>query len=167
MRIEMTWYLRWMILWLSMVSAVSSATGTPAVRVVANYSNITTSVREDPHQSGYAVTIYQRGDGLLFGDFTFAAGSIEAVGGKLSELKFDRGLVSFKAKTSAYDGPSREIFEFKGKVHGRVLTGLLTIRDGYAPQKPPIEKNVSLRHIKVAMPISYEAHKALFQKEPW
>lgn len=165
---------------LSMVSihAATSAEETAIPRdtsktqVVADYSNIVTSTSDDPHQSGYAVTVYRRADGLLFGDFTYAPGTTEGVGGKLSELHFASGQLSFRARTaSAYDGrhsrPTRELFDFKGQVHGNALIGTLTVWDGYDLAKPQSVQPLRMKRVKTAMPLSFEVHQQIFQKEAW
>lgn len=159
--------LLWLLLSLSVMTTAAFADEAQKVKVVADYSNITTSMPEDPHQSGYAVTIYKRAYGLLFGDFTFAAGSTEGAGGKLFDLHFDKRRLAFKAKTSAYEGPSRELFDFNGAVIGSALVGTLKVWNGYDLKKPPSVQWVKLKRGKTAMPLSYEAHQELFQKDSW
>lgn len=163
----MNWFLSWLFVSLSLFTVAVSADEAQKVKVVADYSNITTSMAEDPHQSGYAVTIYKRADGLLFGDFTFAAGSTEGAGGRLFDLNFEKGKLAFKAKTSAYEGPSKELFEFNGMVIGNVLTGTLKVWNGYDLKKPASSLRVKLKRVKTAMPLSYEAHQEIFQKDSW
>lgn len=130
------------ILFFCLLAVISLGTGgaeahesAPAA-VVADYSNITTSMDSDPHQSGYAVTLYQRADGLVFGDFTFATGATEAVAGRVFDLRFENAKIAFKAKTSAFEGPSKELFGFNGKVQGSALVGTLTQWDGNKLGKP-------------------------------
>ena len=144
----------------------------PNVQVVAHYSNIQSYTGSDPHQSGYAVVIYKRHDGYLFGDFTYAPGSTEGSGGRLLDLRIDGKRISFKAKTSsAYDAtnrrPTRELFEFKGIFDGNALIGILTLWNGYATSEPQSKQQVKLKREKIAMPLSYEAHQKIFPSDAW
>ena len=164
--------LYWCLVSLSLLAGHVCANGASKVQVVANYSNITTSMDDDPHQAGYAVTLYRREDGLLFGDFTFASGATEGAGGKLFSVKFDSQGFSFKAKaSSAYDvhnsRQTRELFEFKGKVEGSVLVGTLTQWIGYDLRKPEFVKQIKLKRVTTARPMSFEGHQEIFQKDPW
>lgn len=159
---------------LALFSILSFAGGQQKTTVISDYSNITTSMSHDPHQSGYAVTIYKREDGFLFGDFTFAPGSTEGVGAKLFDLHFEHGHLVFKAKTSAYEmvslkrsGPSRELFDFSGEVRGNNLIGTLKVWDGYDLSKPQSVQQVKLKRGNTASPLSYEVHQSIFQKDPW
>lgn len=168
----MKWLLSWCLVALSLLAGSVLADGASKVQVLANYSNITTSMDDDPHQAGYAVTLYRRQDGLLFGDFTFAPGTTEGFGGKLNSLKFDGVALAFEAKiSSAYDvhnnRPTRELFDFKGKVKGGVLIGTLTQWNGYDLRKPEFVKQIKMKRVKTAMPLSFEDHQEIFQKDPW
>jgi hypothetical protein len=164
---SMKWVVSLVCVLLSLVASPTFADEAKKAQVVADYSNITTSMGDDPHQSGYAVTLYRRHDGLLFGDFTFAAGTTEGVGGRMFDLHLENGWLTFKAKTSAYDGPSRELFDFKGKVRGGSLVGTLTVWNGYDLKKPESVRSVKLKRVKTAMPLSYEAHQKIFQHDAW
>lgn len=126
----------------------------------------------DPHQSGYAVVIYKREDGFLFGDFTYATGATEGVGARLTDLVVDGAYVSFKAKISAaFDvgnaRATRELFVFKGKITGDSLVGMLTVWDGFDMRKPKNERQIKLKRKKIAMPLSYEMHQAIFSEDAW
>lgn len=138
--------------------------------VVADYSNIHSSMPDDPHQAGYAVTLYKRSDGLLFGDFTYATGTTEGVGGGLFDVRFKEQEISFKTKLSAYktpNGTSRELFEFTGKVQGNYLIGTLTQWDGNDSKNPKSRHVIQLKKSNTARPISYEVHQKIFPKESW
>ena len=160
-------YLTPLLVLVSFVLNIAFATEVKQTQVVADYSNITTSILSDPHQSGYAVAIYKREDGLLFGDFTFAAGTTEGAGGKLFDLQLEHGRIAFKAQTSAYAGPSKELFEFNGRVQGNLLVGTLTMWNGDNLSKPEFSRFLKLRRVKAARPMSYEVHQSIFQKDPW
>lgn len=163
--------LSWLLV---LISSVSFADEYQKVTVIADYSNIISSMSDDPHQSGYAVAIYKREDGFLFGHFTFATGSTEGIGAKLFDLHFDGKYLAFKAKTSAYEivnlrhvRPSRELFEFNGKIHGKRLIGTLTVWDGYNLSKPQSVQKMIFNRIKIATPLSYEVYQSFFEKDPW
>jgi hypothetical protein len=153
-----------------LVSSHVLAAGSKAIKIPGEYSNIITFMLDDPHQSGYAVSIYKREDGFLFGNFTFAAGSVEGSVGKLFDLNVDGNKVEFKAKTSAYGtdrGPSKELFEFKGVMHKTALIGTLTLRDGYDLTKPGSVKRVILKREKGFTPLSYKSYQTIFDKDAW
>lgn len=159
--------LSWCLVLLSLLAGTVFAGGTAKTQVLADFSNITTSMRDDPHQAGYAVTVYKRDDGFLFGDFTFAAGTTEGVGGKLFDLHFERGRLAFKAKTTAYAGPSKELFAFQGDIRGNSLVGTLSVWDGCDQKKPESVRRVTLKRVNTAMPLSYEAHQKIFSHDAW
>jgi hypothetical protein len=146
------------------------AAGPKTNNIVGDYSNIVTSMPHDPHQTGYAVTIYKRKDGLLYGDFTYAPGAIEVSKGKLFDLHVDGNKVEFKAKTSAYGeerGRSKELFEFKGVMHKTALVGTLKLWDGYDLNKPDSVERVVLKRQKGFTPLSYEDYQYFYEKDAW
>jgi hypothetical protein len=150
------------------------AAGLKTNNIVGDYSNIVTSMPHDPHQTGYAVTIYKRKDGLLYGKFTYAPGAIEAFSGKLFDLHVDGNKVEFKAKTSAGEihswmrnDPSRELFKFKGVMRKTALVGTLTLWDGYDLNKPDSVERVVLKRQKEFTPLSYEDYQYLYDKDAW
>jgi hypothetical protein len=150
----------------------ATALDTSTSIVIADYSNITTSIKDDPHQSGYAIAIYKRSDGLLFGDFTYASGTTEGFSGRLFDLNLDGKKISFKAKiSSAYDSkekrPTRELFEFRGKIQGNSLIGTMKVWNGYNIKEPEKVQQVKLKREKILTPISHDIHQEIFPKNAW
>jgi hypothetical protein len=136
-----------------------------------DYSNIVDSSSSyNQHQKGYAVVIYKRKDRPLYGDFTYASGSVEAFAGRLFDIHLDGNKLEFKAKTSSGETNgvrSRELFEFKGVMRKTALVGTLTEWDGYDLKKPRSVKRVTLKREKTYRPLSYEQHQSIFDKDAW
>lgn len=165
---------RVIFLFFMLICNIAFAADLQKTEVVGRYSNISTSMTHDPHQSGYSIILYKRSDGLFFGDFTFAMGSAEAASAKLLDLYFDGTNLKFKAKTSAYqildknqNRPSKELFEFSGKLKDQVLAGSLIVRDGYDLERPQSAQTIRLKRIKAKNSLSYEAHEEIFKQEAW
>lgn len=128
-----------------------------AVETVGVYSNVRISHGEDPHAYGYDVELY-RHDGALFGLFYSSQGMVgDTPRGRLQEVRYDAasGKLFFRAKLtvgreygkdSGDDGrPSRDLFEFDGKLGAKSLSGVVLHRNGYRPQDAGERETVTLK----------------------
>lgn len=124
------------------------------IRLIGHYSDIETYNTSDPHQLGYAVHLYERNDGLLFGHFTYAPGTTEGFGATLYDIQLNKktNFLTFKAKLSAgremtknYDRVTRNIFTFSGSVSNKFITGDLILTSGYEPGVVQEKVKVRLR----------------------
>ena len=144
-----------------------------AIHLVGDYSNIITSIDDDPHQSGYAVVLYQLSDGTYFGDFTYAMGSTEAVGSPLIDLKVLDRRISFTARTSSaaeMDGsPSRELFKFSGVIQDRSIRGVLSKSDGKGKSTKIYTEKIRLirRPLDLMEPKNYEDYLRFAPQAAW
>lgn len=145
------------------VAAFASASAAPAaapaaatVETVGFYSNVRISHSEDPHAYGYSVELYRQ-NGELFGLFYCAQGlDGDTPRGRLQDLRYDAasGRLFFRAKLtvgreysrdSGDDGrPSRDLFEFDGRLSAKALVGEVLHRDGYRPREPGERERVKL-----------------------
>lgn len=136
--------------------ATAAAPAAAAVETVGIYSNVRISHSEDPHAYGYEVELY-RENGQLFGLFYSAQGLAgDTPRGRLQDLRYDAasGKLSFRAKLtvgreysreSGDDGrPSRDLFEFDGRLSAKALSGEVVHRDGYHPEQPGEREKIKL-----------------------
>lgn len=144
------------LLWLSLVMGHAIANPTSETVALGGYSNIKTSMPDDPHQSGYSVTLFRRVDGQLFGEFTYAPGTTEGFGGRLLEVKRANKWLAFKAKVSAGQSsrgePDRKLFVFSGTWVRGAIVGTMTTSDGYRMGKTlRVEKVKLIRNPAIDM----------------
>lgn len=143
------------------------------VVALGGYSNITTSMVEDPHQSGYSVMLFKRTDGQIYGEFTYAPGTTEGFGGRLYDLKYAGNKLAFKAKVSAGQsssgGPDKTLFTFVGTKNRSAIAGAITTWDGYNMKKPiRVEKVRLKRRAAIEMsPADYAEHLKYVPAENW
>ncbi len=107
------------------------------------------------HAYGYTVQLWRQGDSL-FGLFQASEGLAgDTPAGILEEVTFDppAGRLTFRAKLTigvVYRGPgreepSRDLFEFRGRLEKAALAGALARSDLLAPERPPQTEQVRLR----------------------
>lgn len=174
--------------WLSLAAA--AATSLPAsppasaparVETLGVYSNVRVSGGEDPHAEGYDCELY-RENGELFGLFYSSQGMVgDTPRGRLQDLRYDPadGRLRFRARLTlgvehsrdtGPDGrPSRDLFEFDGRLDGTRLSGSLTRRDGYHPERPGETQKVTLKLDRARSADARElapASRAAWQAEP-
>ncbi|MBN7136977.1 hypothetical protein A7A76_19745 [Lysobacter enzymogenes] len=138
-------------------AAEAAATRSNAVETVGVYSNVRIGHSEDPHAYGYDVELY-RHNGALFGLFYSSQGLAgDTPRGRLQDVRFDAasGKLSFRAKLtvgreyskdSGDDGrPSRDLFEFDGRLSAKSLAGTVLHRSGYRPQEVDERETVKLK----------------------
>lgn len=138
-------------------SAVSCNSTAGEVVSIGYYSSLKATDDEDPHTiEGYSVSLYKSGD-LVFGSMAVATGSLEPAQGRLYDVEFDHATrkLSFKSRMSSgqetdpsgsREGrPSREQFEFSGRLSAARLTGTMVIKNGYALNKPGERQRISLK----------------------
>lgn len=137
------------LLCLTLVTGYAFANTTNEVKAIGEYSNIQTSMADDPHQSGYAVTLFRRVNGEVFGEFTYAPGTTEGFGGRLYEVKNCGRKLAFKAKVSAGQSssgePDKTLFNFVGTLGRSAIVGTISIWDGYDMKKPVRVEKVKLK----------------------
>jgi|SRR5215471_7587153 len=136
-----------------LVVAVLAApmTACAAVKPIGEFSNMRYTAE---HAYGYSVQLWQDGDrflGLFMSAFGLAG---DTPTGLLEDVKFNpsTGALSFTARLtvgSAYLGegrqePTRDVFTFKGSLHGRLISGTLTHTDRLQPKFPPETKRIQL-----------------------
>lgn len=135
------------------------------IRLIGHYSDIETYNISDPHQLGYAVDLYERSDGMIFGDFTYAPGTTEGFGATLYDIQLNKKtkVLTFKAKLSAgremskdYDRDAQNIFTFSGSLGNKFIIGNLVITSGYAPAVVQKKINVKLRRDRSKREGSYK-----------
>lgn len=128
-----------------------------AVETVGVYSDVRIVHGEDPHAYGYQVELY-RENGALFGLFHSSQGLAgDTPRGRLQDIRYDAasGKLSFRAKLTTGqeysrdagpDGrPSRDLYEFDGRLDAKALNGVLVHRDGYRPQQAGERETVRLK----------------------
>jgi hypothetical protein len=138
-------------------AADAPAVRSNAVETVGIYSNVRISHSEDPHAYGYDVELYRQ-NGALFGLLYSSQGMVgDTPRGRLQDVRFDAasGKLSFRAKLtigreyskdSGDDGrPSRDLFEFDGRLSAKTLSGALLHRNGYRPQEVDEREMVTLK----------------------
>jgi len=147
-----------------------SATAKEAVILLGHFSNMKTSAGEDPHLvSGYSVSLYWQ-EGTLFGSIAVAVGSLEAVQGRLYDIKFNPAnkKFCFKAKYvrgwtyDKHSGPdgreAREVITFAGTLTTTTLAGTIAVKDGYQAVVPAQKMWASMKKLKNDYkPVSIEA----------
>jgi hypothetical protein len=144
-----------------------SQTSAQRPRFLGEFSNVRYSKE---HAYGVAVELWQTG-GSVFGLLDFAEGlEGDTPAGLLEDVEFDAGTgrISFKAKLSLgihYCArhpkgiPSRDLFEFSGKLTQDRLAGTLVHSDVlHAKQEPSIQKIVLDRKAAGPLPgpVSYQ-----------
>jgi len=138
-------------------AADAAAVRSVAVETVGVYSNVRIGHGEDPHAYGYDVELY-RENGALFGLFYSSQGIVgDTPRGRLQDVRYDAasGKLFFRAKLtigqeyskdSGPDGrPSRDLFEFDGRLSAKTLSGALLHRNGYRPQEVDEREMVTLK----------------------
>lgn len=128
-----------------------------AVETVGVYSNVRIGHSEDPHAYGYDVELY-RENGALFGLLYSSQGLVgDTPRGRLQDVRFDaaNGTLFFRAKLttgreysqdSGPDGrPSRDLYEFDGRLSAKTLSGALLHRNGYRPSDAGERETVTLK----------------------
>jgi hypothetical protein len=135
---------------LLLLAALAQATA--AVTVVGEFSNMRYT---EEHAYGYTVQLWREGDRLV-GLFLCSEGLAgDTPTGMLDQTQFDpaNGKVSFRAKLTtgvAYpspgqEAPSRDLFEFRGRLEKTALAGTLTRSDVLRPKAAPQIQQVRLR----------------------
>lgn len=156
------------------------------VERVGVYSNVEAGQGEDPHAYGYVCELYRQGE-RLFGLLYVHQGMVgDTPRGRLQEIRYDpaSGALSFRAKLTLgreitqetdLDGrPSRDLFEFEGRLQGKRLSGSLRHRDGYHPEREGERERVVLQRsrsedLEEPVPASRAAWEAepLFNGPQW
>jgi WD40 repeat protein len=101
----------------------------------------------------YSVDLWRQGD-IVFGLFTSALMDADNPTGLLEDTKFEpqTGRLSFKARLSigevAPGKPSRDLFEFAGKLEKLALVGTLKISDPLRPTTAPTTRSVRFQKQK-------------------
>jgi hypothetical protein len=112
------------------------------ITFAGTYSNIRYS---GEHDSGYEVQLWKY-NGHLYGFLTVANGMIgDTPVGVLDHVTWDAktGKLVFDAKlTTGYlddkgKVPAKDLFKFDGVLTARLLSGKLSLLDGYHPDQPP------------------------------
>ena len=107
------------------------------------------------HAYGYTVQLWRQGESW-FGLFLASEGLAgDTPAGMLERVKFDRltSRLEFRAKLTTgvvYRGagreePSRDLFEFRGRLERAALAGTLSRSDALAPERPAQAEQVRLR----------------------
>jgi hypothetical protein len=142
-------------------STRSSARDMSRVTFLGEFSNMRFT---EEHAYGVAIELWREGNSV-FGLLDFADGlQGDTPTGLLQDAAFDptSGRVSFKAKLTVglhccrqhRNVPSRDLFEFSGKLREARLTGNLTRSDALHPEHRPHAEEVLLKKTEeVASPI--------------
>ena len=153
-------------------SSMAEAPGN--IRFLGEYSNIVTYPNDDDaHQSGYAVNLYRRHSGFVFGDFIYATGATEGVRSQLIDLKVANNRISFTARTSAsedVDGTlTKDLFKFSGVIQKKSIRGVLSKSDGKKhDSEVQLEKIILVRQPLVLMaPKNYEDYLKFVPQAAW
>lgn len=139
--------------------ATASTAAPPSAQHLGFFSNQrTVGSSDDPHTEGYALDLYREGQ-RVFGKFCVSTG-IETPCGIIdaADLKAPTGAITFRAKLSTgteftresgpEGRPSRDIFEFVGRLSANAVKGRVTHRSGYDSRTDARTEPVSLRRVR-------------------
>lgn len=153
---------------LLLLALLAQAPAAP-IAVVGEFSNMRFTAE---HAYGYTVQLWREGD-RLFGLFLCSEGLAgDTPAGMLDAVEFDpaSGKVSFRARLTtgiAFLGPgrqapSRDLFDFRGRLEKTSLAGTLTRSDLLHPKAAPQVQQVRLRKqasSEMTSPASYAEWK--------
>lgn len=136
--------------------ATASTVASPVAQHLGFFSNQrTVGSSDDPHTEGYALDLYREGP-RVFGQFCVSTG-IETPCGVIdtADIKVTTGAITFRAKLSTGSEvtresgpkgrPTRDIFEFVGRLSANAVKGRVTHRNGYDSRTDAQTESVSLR----------------------
>ena len=163
-----------------------SFAGEHSLKLIGHYTNMLTLGGEDSHLSGYTVSLYQKKDATLFGQLSYAPGSIEAFGGVLYDIELNekKHVLKFKVKLSSgveinsvsgslmNQREIRYLFIFDGRIFPHAIEGKLERNDGYKSNAKAevnwvkLKRNQS-RSSGFYIPESYEKWKQYAPAADW
>lgn len=140
-----------------------SVSASPAVQLIGDFSNQTTSVvAGDPHMEGYSLSLYRRGQ-AVFGRFCQAMG-IEVACSPIKEAAIDRkGAIQFSTTlrvgtevseaTGPNGKPAYRFLKFEGTLKRSFIAGTLSSTTSVSNKASTTTERIKLRRSKQGLPV--------------